>query len=286
MFRPLHIERGAGRVRCRIGFSRLAFLALLSLALDATATTASLNPYSGIVERNSFGLKPPVNPADLVKPPPPQTADIKLQGITTILGRKQVLMKLKLPARPPEPAREQSFVFVEGQREGEVEVKEINPAEGSVKVDNGGTILSLNMKDNGEKPTPGAAPPPPSGGLPGVPPPPPAVSVLPASAANPAAPSGGTSVTTFGGAGQSVSSFSAGTGSTAGFGNTAQKTIPSRALRTSAATGAATSSIGGELQNLSPEAQAILIESQRGQIAPGGYDPLPKTAITPRHQQP
>jgi len=109
----------------------------------------------------------------LIKPPPPVAADIKLQGITTILGRKQVLMKIKIPAKPPEPAKDQSFVFVEGQREGEVEVKEIDPVQGTVKVDNGGTFLALNMKDHGEKPTPGAASPasPAPGAMPGMPPP-------------------------------------------------------------------------------------------------------------------
>lgn len=34
--------------------------------------------------------------------------------------------------------------------------------------------------------------------------------------------------------------------------------------------------------NLSPEAQAILIEAQRPQTSSGGFDPLPKTGITPR----
>lgn len=182
----------------------LFFAATLVLVTNRSVASTALSPYTCIVERNSFGLKPPVNPADLVKPPPPVTADIKLQGITTILGRKQVLMKIKVPARPPEPAREQSFVFVEGQREGEVEVKEINPAEGTVKIDNGGTILALNMKDHGEKPTPGAAPAAPNlpapGVMPGIPPP---AAVVPTAAAPT------TTVETFGG----------------------NKTIPTRTLR-------------------------------------------------------
>jgi hypothetical protein len=209
MFRPLRLDRGEGRVRCGIqtGLASSPFqlllpvLAVILLTPDATASTAAFNPYSGIVERNSFGLKPPVNPADLVKPPPPQTADIKLQGITTILGRKQVLMKLRVPAKPPEPVRDQSVVLSEGMREGEVEILEINPADGTVKLNNAGAILSLNMKDNGEKPTPGAAPAP-GGGvpppgmpmIPGVPPP----TVAPA----PTAAVGGNAsmgVTTFGG---------------------------------------------------------------------------------------
>ncbi len=184
-----------------------AFLLFVGAVLptNASANAAGFNPYSGIVERNSFGLKPPVNPADLIKPPPPQAPDIKLQGITTILGRKQVLLKVRIPAKPPEPVRDQSVVLSEGQREGEVEVLEINPAEGTVKVNNAGMILPLNMKDHGEKPTPGASAPPAMGmpGLPGVPPPaPPTVPT--------ATVPGATAVESFGG----------------------NKTIPTRTMRT------------------------------------------------------
>jgi len=262
----------------------VSLFVLLLLAGKASAVTTGLNPYTGIVERNSFGLRPPVNPADLVKPPPPVFADIKLQGITTILGRKQVLMKIRVPAKPPEPAFDQSLVLIEGQREGEVEVLEINPAEGTVKVNNGGTILPLNMKDHGEKPTPGAAIPATSTAiprLPGVPAPaPPAASVLPAPSVN----SGGGVDMLGATTAQTVSGFGSTGGGTAATANSAQKTIPTRTLRTSPTAGAgrATASPANEFQNISPEAQAILIEAQRTQIQPGGFDPLPKTAITPR----
>lgn len=225
------------------------------LATNASATTAGFNPYSGIVERNSFGLKPPVNPADLIKPPPPQAPDIKLQGITTILGRKQVLLKVRIPAKPPEPARDQSVVLSEGQREGEVEVLEINPADGTVKVNNAGIILPLNMKDHGEKPSPGAALPaasvmPGAPGLPGVPPPAAPAGVPTASL--PAAPS--TSVETFGG----------------------NKTIPTRSLRTGAegsvvagagaTPSAAATSLNSQIQTAAqrtPEENVILFEANR-----------------------
>ncbi|HEX5220534.1 MAG TPA: hypothetical protein VFZ59_13270 [Verrucomicrobiae bacterium] len=265
----------------------LPLSAFLILTVSATAVTPD-NPYSGIVERNSFGLKPPVNPADLVKPPAPVVADIKLQGITTILGRKQVLMKVKVPAKPPEPARDESLVVAEGDREGEIEVIEINPLEETVKVNNAGTILALNMKDHSEKPSPGAVPAP--GALPG------ALPAVPSATGNPAllrpsnipAPAnststGGSGVSTFGGTGTSsgLSSFGGTTPQNVVGSGTQQKSLPSRALRSSP--GMATpQTAGGEFQNISPEAQAILIEAQRAQIQPGGFDPLPKTAITPR----
>ena len=263
-------------MRCAALALLFSLVAVMHLTADASA-----NPYSGIIERNSFGLKAPVNPADLIKPPAPVVADIKLQGISTILGRKQVLMKIKVPAKPPEPAKDQSFVFVEGQREGEVEVKEIDPVQETVKVDNAGTMLSLNMKDHSDRPSAGPAGPAAAvlpGAVPGVPSPvAPTPSALPRAASsmpNPAA-SGG--IPTYGG-GTSASELS-------GFGNTAtvagQKTIPSRTLRSSNGN-VSPQSAANEFQNISPEAQAILIEAQRTQIQAGGFDPLPKTAITPR----
>lgn len=268
--------------------AQLVFSWLLLVAL-AIPALGGINPYSGIVERNSFGLKPPVNPADLVKPPPPVVADIKLQGITTILGRKQVLMKVKVPAKPPEPARDESLVLVEGQREGEVEVMEINPDDGTVKVKNGDSVLALNMRDHGDKPQPGATPAGPAGAplvgsvqLPA--PSPPALPVVGAATGNRANPHGssptGASVSTFGGG---TASEVSGFGGTATSGNPATKSpTPTRPMRSISSPGTYNPQSANEYQNISPEAQAILIEAQRAQIPPGGFDPLPKTPITPR----
>jgi len=241
--------------------------------------SSAINPYSAIVERNSFGLKPPPNPADLIKPPPPVVADIKLQGITTILGRKQVLMKVKVPAKPPEPARDQSLVMGEGQREGEVEVLEINPADQSVKVKNGDAVLALNMNDHGEKPTPGASAP--TAGAAGV-----SVPNIPQNSAIGGVPSStvgyrpnapGNPMGSVPSQNQNVSGFG---GSTTA--NGAQNSFPTRPIRSNNPPGTSNPQSAAEYQNYSPEAQAILIEAQRAQIAPGGFDPLPKTSITPR----
>lgn len=145
------------------------FFLICLLGSKATAISSTAGPYSAIVVRNSFGLKPPSPTADTVKPPPPISAEIKLQGITTILGRKQVLMKIKMPAKPPEPAKDEAVVLSEGQRKFDVEVLEINPTEGKVRLKNAGTILALNMKDDAERPAPGAAAPRPTAGHPGTP---------------------------------------------------------------------------------------------------------------------
>jgi hypothetical protein len=123
------------------------------------AGPAGASPYEAIVERNVFGLRPPPPPPDpeANKPPPPK---IMLQGITTILGNKRALLKMQMPPKPGEqPKGEQSFILAEGEREGDVEVLEIDDKTGIVKVKDFGTIMSLDFTNNGVKtasaPTPG-----------------------------------------------------------------------------------------------------------------------------------
>jgi hypothetical protein len=148
------------------GGKKLVWLAGgLALCVATTAGTAAAadSPYQGIVERNVFGLKPPPpppNPEDN-KPPPPK---IMLTGITTILGNKRALLKFTPPPKPGDPAKEQAYTLAEGEREGGLEVLEIDEKAGTVKVNNYGTVATLDFETNGIK-TPTAAAPP------GVPPP-------------------------------------------------------------------------------------------------------------------
>jgi len=133
----------------------------VALCLPAHAVTSDApagSPYQGIVERNVFGLKPPPPPPDpeANKPPPPR---ITLQGITTFGGIKRALLKAQMPVKPGEqhkgepPKGEESFILAEGQREGDIEVLEINDKPGSefVKVNDFGTITNLNFENNGIK---------------------------------------------------------------------------------------------------------------------------------------
>jgi hypothetical protein len=138
----------------------------------ATETSGG-TPYQGIVERNVFGLKPPPPPPDpeAHHPPPPK---IVLQGITTFGHIKRALFKMQLPPKPGEPAKgEQSFILAEGQRDGDIEVLEINATAGSefVKVNNFGTITNLTFENNGIKTASAAAPGPQPGPRGFVPPP-------------------------------------------------------------------------------------------------------------------
>lgn len=151
---------------------RLPVTLLSAIVLSAAVANAltEANPYTAIVGRNTFALKPPPPPASPVAPPAAPPPNISLQGISTILGRAQALLKVKIAPKPPDPAKELSLVMDVGQREGDVEVLSIDPATGTVNLSNQGSPLTLNIKD-GDKPTAGPAvtSPPALPGVPGLP---------------------------------------------------------------------------------------------------------------------
>jgi hypothetical protein len=152
------------------------------LAFCTSATTVTQdsadNPYQSIIDRNVFSLKPPPPPPEPIEANKPQTLKITLTGITTVLGNKRVLMKTAPPpVKPGEPPKtDQSYILTEGQREGDIEVIEIDEKAGSVKVNNGGTVQTLTFEKDGAKlpataappAAPGAAPASTIPGLPGV----------------------------------------------------------------------------------------------------------------------
>jgi len=123
---------------------------LVCVAAKATVPDFSRNPYQGIAERNVFGLKP-APPDSKPLPPPAPAPKIVLSGITTILGRPLALLKAQKPARAPEPAKEESYILTAGQRDGEIEVIEINAEAGSVKVRNSGLVTVLTLDKDGAK---------------------------------------------------------------------------------------------------------------------------------------
>jgi len=124
---------------------KYAAIGLLCLAGGLCETAyADSNPYQGIVDRNVFGLRPPPPPPsnEPVRPPPPAVA---LTGITTILGKKLAFMNVQVPPKPGEPAKPgpQSFMLGIGEREGEIEVLEIDEIGGIVKVNDYGVITNV-----------------------------------------------------------------------------------------------------------------------------------------------
>src|ERR1019366_1423753 len=133
----------------------------LSVGSQALVAEASGNPYLGIAGSNVFRLKAP-EPIRVELPPTP-LARVKVAGITTFPADKLALLKVYLPAIPPEPAKEVSCILAVGQRVGPIEVVDIDEAAGSVKVNNWGTVQLLTL----DKDSPGPQNPP----LPPLPPP-------------------------------------------------------------------------------------------------------------------
>jgi hypothetical protein len=151
------------RNKVLIAFSRLTVAwvlggILLWCLVAGASPTAAGNPYHQIVERNAFGLRPPQPPR--VEPPPAPLPKIVLTGITTILGNKRVLLRIQSPAQPSKPAKVESCVLSEGQRDGVIEVLEINEKTAQVKVDNSGTVSVITFDKPAPTPPPVAPPQP------------------------------------------------------------------------------------------------------------------------------
>jgi hypothetical protein len=133
---------------------------LLAARAEATAVEVSAKPYEQIASRNVFGLVP-IPPAPRPEDNKPPPAKITLAGITTFAGGPRALLKVTSPPRPGVKPEEQSLILAVGQREGEIEVLEIDQQAGTVKVENFGTITTVDFENNGVKL--------PSGPFPGVP---------------------------------------------------------------------------------------------------------------------
>jgi hypothetical protein len=140
---------------------------LTATSLPALTLDSALSRYSNIISRNTFGLKPP-EPVRVVEPPKP-LPKVVLSGITTILHDKRVLLKvLPVAAKPGEQAKELYLVLAQGQREADIEIREINEMGGSVSIINSGTPMTLTFDQDGAKLPPGAPPgAPPFGAPPG-----------------------------------------------------------------------------------------------------------------------
>lgn len=212
------------------------------------------NPYAAIAGRNVFAVKPAPPAAAVNTPPPVAPAGIELQGFSTILGRPQVLIKVKIPPRPPEPAKDRSLVLDVGQREGDVEVVAMDAYAGTVKLKNQGNLIDLNLKDNGSKPTAGPAVAAPAAAPGNMLPPP---QTPPPAQALPPAPT---------------------------------RSLPNRQLRSNPPNGAAPTSPVPLVKNgptpetlMSSEEQTAVIETLRAS-QPAHYPPLPPTELTPNPQ--
>jgi hypothetical protein len=147
-------------MRGRFIFGALAIVTFCS-GVKALSAAAGRD-YSPIPKRNLFGLHEPV-----IKTEPPITPPlpkIVLNGITT-MGSKLVFLKVQFPPKAGEqPQAEQSFMLTEGQREGGIEILEINERAGTVRVNNFGSEMTIGFDKEADKiaKSPSGAQPPPS----------------------------------------------------------------------------------------------------------------------------
>ncbi|MDB6122237.1 MAG: hypothetical protein JWQ71_1230 [Pedosphaera sp.] len=140
------MKSGTKTVICLLGSFALAAGVRAVVNEEAADNNTDGNPFKVIVERNVFDLRPPPPPASATasNTPPP---NVKLTGIATILGKKQALFMVQEAATPGKgPNKELSYILTEGQREGAVEVVEINEKANTVRIKNDGNISLLTFE--------------------------------------------------------------------------------------------------------------------------------------------
>ena len=117
---------------------------VLNTGLRADDFVSADNPYAPIVTRNVFDIHPPppVDPnAQNAEPPPKITPN----GIMSAFGHLQVLFKVAIPAKPGQPAKDQSYILSEGQAQDDIEVTKIDEKGSVVTFNNHGTVQELPL---------------------------------------------------------------------------------------------------------------------------------------------
>jgi hypothetical protein len=230
------------------------------------------NPYVSIVARNVFSLvpMPTNNPADDKKPDPP--AKITPNGIMTLFGQLQVLFKVATPPKPGEPAQDQSYVMSEGDRQDGIAVTKIDEQAGMITFDNHGVTQKLALTTAADASTSPASDGGPRGnvGMPGMR----RFGGRLGQPRNPNSPFGG----------NNPGSYTPSSGGNSGANNSmSSPTTPSYGGNNGGSYGG--NNYSQQANQLSPEAQALLIEQNRintqDQVDAGAMPPLPPTAITP-----
>jgi hypothetical protein len=144
--------KSAGKFIFALGFA-------VCLAATARAGTQALpsNPYTTISERNVFALVPiPTNPPvtdSIPKDPPPK---ITPNGIISLFGKLEVLFKVAVKPAPGQPAKDESHVMGEGERENDIEVIKIDQAAERITFRNHGELQELALAEAPKITTPAA----------------------------------------------------------------------------------------------------------------------------------
>jgi hypothetical protein len=115
----------------------------LTASLRADEVVLSGNPYAPVVVRNIFGLNPvTVVTTTIFDAPLPK---ITANGIMSIFGQPQVLFKVDIEAWSGKPAKEQSYILTEGERQDDIEVTHIDEKTGTVTFNNHGTVQDITL---------------------------------------------------------------------------------------------------------------------------------------------
>ncbi len=250
----------------------------LGAGLMASETPESSgNPYGGIVERNVFALKDPPPVEKAVEPNPPPK--FYLTGITTILGPKVAMFRaIPTGGKGADASKEESYMLSEGQRQGDVEVVNIDETAGMVKIMCAGTAMTLDFTNNAAKTVAVAAPPGArGGGAPALSPP-----------GMPAHP-GFRQTGEPGGVRRSIRTGGQGFGAPVGGGMTPGVTMGGVSPGGFGGVGGVPGSVAPGVNSTAPaapnvqmsrEEQALLIEAMRAETPPGTAPPLPPTMFT------
>jgi hypothetical protein len=129
----------------RLIFSLTVVGWLLVGSVLAGQVASTDNPYTPIVTRNMFDLVPvPVGPPPDPTPatPPPK---ITPNGIMTIFGKLQALFKVAGVAKPGQPAKDESYILGEGERQDDIEVQKIDEKAAVITFNNHGKIEELPL---------------------------------------------------------------------------------------------------------------------------------------------
>ena len=133
----------------------LGCVTVLCGGAQAVAGDQTPNQYASIARRNVFGLKEPVIKQD--EPGPVvQLPKVFLTGITTVLNQRLAFLKTQPQAKPGGAAVELYFMLSPGQKQGEMEIIEIDEKAGRVKIIYAGTPMELTFDKDAPKSNPPA----------------------------------------------------------------------------------------------------------------------------------
>lgn len=143
-------------------FLAAGVLVLLPVSAWSLVPDLSSNPYRAIAERNVFGLQDPPVPPPVDVEPEVNASNVKLTGITKVLGQTRVLMlvqEMGANGKVLPDSKEESYMLSVGQAQGPIEVDEIiDEKEGKVRIKNAGKTMVISFDTHGTKLA--AAPPP------------------------------------------------------------------------------------------------------------------------------